>query len=131
MHRTSLILLALLSAAAQAATLDPLAEQRYCGPPARLKDGSIRRRSDVIAAFRKVHPCPATLKFAGACTGWAINHVIPLACGGCDAASNMQWLPDDVKAAAGPHAVDRFERKINAATPAIADTGACKLELVP
>jgi hypothetical protein len=106
-------------------------EIRYCGPPARLADGSIRRRADVIAAFRKFHPCPGTLKFTGACANWSINHEIPLACGGCDAVFNMRWLPNDVKSAAGPHAVDRFERKINAATPPIADTAACKLEAVP
>jgi hypothetical protein len=129
--RSTLIVLALLSAAAQAAPPDPLFEQRYCGPPTRLKDGSIRRRADVIATFQKIHPCPSTGKTTGACPNWAKDHPVPLACGGCDAVWNMQWLPVDAKAGSDPHDKDRWERKVYAATPAIADTAACKLELVP
>lgn len=110
---------------------DPLTELRYCGPPVRLADGSIRRRADVLAAFRKVHPCPVTLAFTGACKGWSLNHVLPLACGGCDAVWNLQWLPNDIKSSANPHAVDRFERRINAATPAIPDTATCTLQATP
>lgn len=128
----ALILLAsMLAASAHAATLAPLTEVRYCGAPVRLADGSIRRRADVLRAFRKAHPCPSTLRTTGSCPGWSMNHVIPLACGGCDAVSNLQWLPNDVKSGAGPHHVDRFERKINAATPPLPDTAACKLQLVP
>lgn len=85
-------------------------EVRYCGPPARLADGTIRRRSDVVAAFRKTHPCPATGLRTGACSGWAIDHVIPLACGGCDAVGNLQWLPTLLKSASGTLPKDRWER---------------------
>jgi hypothetical protein len=89
----------------------PLEEQRYCGPPPRLADGSIKRRSDVLAAFRKAHPCPVTGLSTGACVGWAIDHVLPLACGGCDAVSNLQWLPNGLKSVA-VIGKDRFERLI-------------------
>lgn len=73
----------------------PLAEQRYCGEPVRLKDGKIRRRRDVLDAFKKAHPCPSSGSVRGACKGWIMDHVIPLACGGCDSVSNLQWLPEE------------------------------------
>lgn len=38
--------------------------------------------------------------------GWVIDHIVPLACGGADAPSNMQW--QTVEAA---KAKDKFERK--------------------
>jgi hypothetical protein len=87
-----------------------LEEQRYCGVPKRAADGTIARRTDVLVAFKKAHPCPATGKMSGACGGWAIDHVIPLACGGCDAVSNLQWLPNSIKSSTTGK--DRFERKI-------------------
>lgn len=90
----------------------PLQETRYCGAPVRLADGSIRRRADVLYAFRKAHPCPVTGQTDGACTGWSIDHVIPLACGGCDSVSNLQWLPNELKSVAGKFPKDRWERKI-------------------
>lgn len=111
-----LLLLALVSLPALAEPLSdhpvsPLEEQRYCGPPARAASGEIKRRADVLAAFRRAHPCPVTGLSTGACTGWAIDHVIPLACGGCDAVSNLQWLPNGLKSVA-VIGKDRFERKI-------------------
>jgi hypothetical protein len=36
--------------------------------------------------FQRIDPCPAT-----GCPGYVKDHVIPLACGGPDAPSNMQW----------------------------------------
>ena len=126
---TAILIGWLVPRCAQAA--DALAETRYCGAPARAADGSIRRRSDVLAAFQRAHPCPSTGLTTGACPGWSKNHVVPLACGGCDAVANLQWLPNDVKSAAGAHAVDRFERKINASTPPQPDTGACVNQIVP
>jgi len=95
------------------AALDPLMEVRTCGEPRRMADGSILRRADVLTAFQKAHPCPVTGKTTGACQGWAIDHVIPLACGGCDAVWNLQWLPNSIKSAAGALPKDRWERKIN------------------
>lgn len=94
-----------------AIVLEPLEEQRYCGPPHRDSAGNIYRRSDVRHAFRQFHPCPVTGGLSSKCPGWEIDHVIPLACGGCDAVSNMQWLPTGLKTAAKV-GKDRFERKI-------------------
>lgn len=93
------------------AELPALEELRYCGEPLRDIRGIIYRNYRVIAKFKEIHPCPETGKKSGACPGWAIDHVIPLACGGCDAVSNMQWLPNELKSAA-KIGKDRFERKI-------------------
>jgi hypothetical protein len=114
MKRTAMVLAALLLAlllpgAAQA--LEPLTEIRFCGPPARNSDGSIRRRADVLYAFRKAHPCPSTGRTTGACPGWSMDHVVPLASCGCDAVWNLQWLPNGIKSAAGGLAKDRWERR--------------------
>lgn len=89
-----------------------LSELRYCGPPERLADGSIRRRADVLGAFKKLHPCPATGKTSGACPGWSMDHVVPLASCGCDAVWNLQWLPNELKSAAGTLPKDRWERRV-------------------
>lgn len=89
----------------------PLDETRYCGPPRRDAKGQIIRRADVLTAFKREHTCPVTGVSTGACPGWAIDHVIPLACGGCDAVSNLQWLPNGLKSVA-TIGKDRFERKI-------------------
>lgn len=112
--------LLLCSASAWAACDSVLVECRYSGPPKRTSSGLILRRNDVMAAYKKAHPCPSTGKTIGACPGWAMNHVVPLACGGVDAVWNLQWMRIDVK-----HMVDAYERKINAATPPIEDTAAC------
>lgn len=64
-----------------------------------------RRSSGARAAFLKQHPCPATGKSRGACPGWVIDHVKPLACGGADHPANMQW--QTVQAAKEK---DRWER---------------------
>lgn len=93
---------------------DPLLETRYCGSPKRNANGEIVRRADVLAAFRKVHPCPATGLTKGACPGWQIDHVLPLANGFCDYVINMQWLPIVLKTGTGKYPKDRWERKINA-----------------
>lgn len=89
-----------------------LTEMRYCGPPKRDVLGNIIRRSDVRTAFKRVHSCPVTGLRHGACPGWAIDHIIPLYCGGCDSVSNLQWLPTAIKSAAGTLPKDRWERQI-------------------
>jgi len=91
----------------------PLDEERYCTvTPHRDVDGSISRRADVLRAFQQLHPCPSTHKTTGACPGWAKDHVIPLADGGCDAVSNLQWLPGQIKSCAGKYCKDRWERPV-------------------
>ena len=111
-----------------AAVAGPLDETRYCGPPKRDADGIILRSALVLRSFQNLHPCPSTGLRTGACPGWAKNHTVPLACGGCDSVSNLQWLPVDIKACAGAHCVDRFERKIYAS--GIIGTEACLWEIV-
>lgn len=89
-----------------------LADTRYCGAPLRNTDGSIHRSTKVKYDFQHTWPCPATNNVDGACPGWSIDHVIPLACGGCDSVENMQWLKNSIKSCAGKDCKDRWERKI-------------------
>lgn len=105
----------LLAGLVLATSLLATEEIRYCGPPARDVNGAIIRRADVQRAFRKLHPCPVTGKTTGACPDWSMDHVWPLACGGCDAVWNMQWLPNALKSARqtiAPGPKDRWEREI-------------------
>jgi hypothetical protein len=123
MRAVALLLLACAPAFGQylqplAPPVDPLQETRICGEPRRDADGSIHRSSAVLAAFRRIHPCPATGKSTGACVGWAIDHTIPLGVGGCDAVSNLQWLPVQLKSCAG-YCKDRWERKVYAPGPVL------------
>jgi hypothetical protein len=92
--------------------LDPKVEYRQCGAPARDSKGVIKRSSAVIAAYKRAHPCPSTGSYssAGDCPGWAIDHIIPLASGGCDSVVNMAWMPNEIKACAEQHCIDRWER---------------------
>lgn len=85
-------------------------DPRYCGEPARTAEGKIKRSRVVLRDFAKVFPCPSTLEAKPSCVGWAIDHVIPLADGGCDAQINLQWLPDSIKSCAGHECKDRWER---------------------
>src|SRR5215470_4838679 len=56
--------------------------------------------------FQLMHPCPANGHRSGACPGYIKDHVVPLACGGPDAPSNMQW-----QTRADAKAKDKWERK--------------------
>jgi 5-methylcytosine-specific restriction endonuclease McrA len=93
-------------------SLDPLVDYRQTGQVPRTEAGKTERSAAVLAAFREKYPCPATGKSSGSCPGWAIDHVIPLACGGVDAVYNLQWLPNTIKSAKGSDSKDHFERKI-------------------
>lgn len=64
------------------------------------------RSHKAIAEFKQQQPCPATGKARGACPGWVIDHVKPLACGGADRPSNMQW-----QTTAAAKAKDKWERR--------------------
>ena len=56
--------------------------------------------------FQLTHPCPATGRTSGACPGYVKDHVVPLACGGPDAPSNMLW-----QTKADGKAKDKWETK--------------------
>lgn len=90
------------------------ASPRYCGEPARDSAGRIKRSQAQLRRFAAMEPCPANVDPADlSCPGWAIDHIWPLASGGCDAPHNMQWLPDSIKACAlstGHLCKDRWER---------------------
>ena len=97
---------------ASAQELDPLVDYRYTGVVLRDAKGKTLRSTKVIQAFRKLYACPSTGAHIGACPDWSIDHVGPIACGFADAVYNMQWLPDQIKSAAGPFSKDHFERRI-------------------
>ena len=64
------------------------------------------RSREVTREFQRKHPCPSTGRTSGACPGYRRDHIEPLACGGPDAVSNMQWQTiRDAKAK------DRWERR--------------------
>lgn len=112
MNPTRLItaaLLALLCTAAGAVD-DP----RWCGPPARDANGVIVRSGIQLRRFVRVFPCPTTLLPTVTCRGWDVDHVIPLASGGCDAPLNMQWLPNTTKNCTSSDCKDRWERLYHA-----------------
>ena len=67
--------------------------------------GKLLRSPAARRAFTRQHPCPATGELAGPCPGYVVDHVKPLACGGADAPSNMQW-----QTIAEGKAKDRCER---------------------
>lgn len=104
-----LILLATLASASVFAS--PYVETRICGEPARTSTGAIARDAKAVREFRRLYACPSTGLHDGACTGWSVDHVIPLACGGCDSVPNMQWLPNVIKSGKYP-SKDRWERQI-------------------
>lgn len=120
----------ILFAGAVRAAPDPfLTETRYCGQPARNADGSIKRRSAVVIAFKRTHPCPSTGLTFGSCPGWSADHVIPLAVCGCDAVSNMQWLKNEIKSCPGQVCKDRWERVVYACPNADGSPNASGLPL--
>lgn len=113
-------LLLLLVATAATATLPPPGtifapnDPRYCGEPARDKNGEIKRSTTELHKFVAVFPCPATLRPTITCSNWQIDHVLPLGSGGCDKPVNMQWLPKAIKTCKGHTCKDRWERTYHA-----------------
>jgi hypothetical protein len=69
-------------------------------------DAKIHRSAGARQHFKQLHPCPPTGRSAGKCPGYVIDHVKPLACGGADHPSNMQW-----QTVAEGRAKDTWERK--------------------
>lgn len=64
----------------------------YSGSPKRDSHGKIERSAQANGDFRKRNSCPSTGKTTDACPGYEVEHRTPLACGGSDSPSNMQWL---------------------------------------
>src|SRR5574340_98601 len=102
--------------ACSSALAGPLDETRYCGIEniKRNSDGSIHRRADVLREFRKLYACPSTGLHTGACPGWQMDHIIPLAVGGCDAVGNLAWMPVEIKTCGVWYCKDRWERRVYA-----------------
>jgi hypothetical protein len=71
----------------------------------RTAQGRIERSAAAKHAFEASQRCPATGRTSGPCKGYVIDHVKPLACGGTDAPSNMQWQSE-----AAAKIKDRTER---------------------
>ena len=61
---------------------------RFCGPPKRTAAGVIVRNWAALSEFERLHPRSRDGR------RWYKDHVIPLACGGCDTVENLQWLPE-------------------------------------
>jgi hypothetical protein len=53
--------------------------------------GRIKRSEKAKDDFKEANPCPANRRRSGACPGYVIDHINPLACGGADSPENMQW----------------------------------------
>ena len=62
------------------------------GSPSVGFDDHSKRSSAARSQFVRSHPCPSTGRTDGPCPGYHVDHVTPLACGGSDSPSNMQWL---------------------------------------
>ena len=69
------------------------------------KHGRIKRSAAAKHEFMISHPCPITGSTSGRCPGYVIDHINPLACGGPDAPTNMQWQTKDAA-----KAKDKWER---------------------
>lgn len=83
-------------------------DSRYCGEPARGASGRIKRSATERARFVAAWPMPKDGRV------WFVDHVLPLAVGGCDLPHNMQWLPAELKtcAASVAYCKDRWERSV-------------------
>lgn len=112
------VLFAMMLGVATIAAGQTYEDPKHCGFVPRTATGEIKRSSTELKRFQSVHPCPSTGERTGLCPGWAIDHVLPLACGGCDKIVNMQWLPVQAKSCGEPYCKDRFERKIQYVDPA-------------
>ena len=66
----------------------------------------IARSYAAKVAFVKTNACPLTGLHKLPCKNYVIDHITPLACGGADSPSNMQW-----QRLAESKAKDKWERK--------------------
>jgi hypothetical protein len=94
MKHIALILAFTLAALAQQPTTVPIVQvdnsNAATGRHRSTTGGSTARRA-ARANFMHAHPCPSTGRTSGACPGYVADHIQPLACGGADAPSNLQW----------------------------------------
>ena len=67
--------------------------------------GEYHRSQKAKTIFKYSHPYPATGQTKGSCPDY-IDHIKPLACGGADDPSNMQW-----QTKADAKAKDKWELK--------------------
>jgi hypothetical protein len=72
----------------------------------RESNSKIKRSETARSAFMRTHPCPATGKTSGACPGYVVDHVKPLASGGADDPANLQW-----QTVGAAKEKDKWERK--------------------
>ena len=49
-----------------------------------------KRSQSAKVAPKHQHPCPAAGSTYRPCKGYVIDHIVPIACGGADAPSNMK-----------------------------------------
>ncbi len=85
-------------------------DPRYCGEPERYTNGTIKRKYAVRTAFARVFPCPTSLNPSDLfCEGFAMDHTIPLARGGCDSVANLTWIADPAKSCTAWYCKDRWE----------------------
>jgi len=76
------------------------APRAYYAPGASGADGRVRRNEAARREFMRASGYPKGRP------GYVVDHVVPLACGGADAPSNMQW-----QTTAEAKAKDRIERR--------------------
>lgn len=69
-------------------------------------DAGYARSKKVLRAFVNQQACPATGLHRLPCKGYVIDHIKPLACGGADDPSNLQWQTREAA-----KEKDRWERK--------------------
>lgn len=91
-------------------------DPKYCGFVPRTTSGDIKRSAAELTKFQAINPCPSTGLKTGACPGWNIDHVRPLASAGCDKVGNMQWLAAVTKSCSDNRCKDRYERRIYVVT---------------
>ena len=66
---------------------------RYCYSCPRDSRGHIKRSAAVVAKFKRDTGYPHGR------SGYQVDHIVPLSRGGCDCASNLQWLSKGAHAA--------------------------------
>lgn len=130
---TILVLLAAAGAYGDVNPDDAYTDPKECGFVPRNADGTIKRSSAEVAHFQLVNPCPSTGLTTGSCPGWSVDHIKPLACGGCDKIVNMAWMPNPIKSCSGTYCKDRLERKIQYYKGPIPgmNESSCKTTIIP